>query len=130
MSKIIIPVLIIVIILVLAGGLILGKGGFGTGDGSGDGNKVLNDITVEKKDEETQSEEVIIKVEENKIYFNDEECSNVEELTDRISKISSQKKDIRFVFEHEYAIKSTYDEVKQTLINLEETWGISIDYKE
>lgn len=124
MEKIII--IIVIVLILLAGGLTIGLGGFGTGDG----NQVLNANTGEMNDEGSQSEEVIIKVEENKIYCGEKECADVEDLTDRISKISSQKKDIRFVFEHEYAIKSTYDEVKQTLINLEEIWGISIDYKE
>lgn len=123
MEKIII---IVIVLILLAGGLTIGLRGFGTGDG----NQVSNANTAEKKDEESQSEEVIIKVDENKIFCGEEECADVADLTDRISKISSQKNDIRFVFEHEYAIKSTYDEVKQTLINLEETWGISIDYKE
>lgn len=129
MNKIII-IVAIVAILIFAGGLTIGLGGFGTGDGSGDGKQVLDAITEEKKDTESQNEEVIIKVEENIIYFKGEECTNIEELTDKISKICYQKNDIKFVFEHEYAIKSTYDEVKQTLINLEETLGISIDYKE
>lgn len=128
MGKIII---VIVIVLILAvGGLTIGLGGFGTGDGSGDGNQVLNAIAEEKNEEEQQDKEVIIRVEENKIYVGEEECADVEDLTDRICKISSQGKDTKYVFEHEYAIKATYDEVKQTLINLEETLGISIDYGE
>lgn len=122
-------IIIVVIVLVLAY-LTIGLGGFGTGDGSGDGNQVLNDLAEEKKDEESQDKEVIIKVEENKIYVGEEECAGIEDLTDRISKINSQGKETEYVFEHEYAIKVTYDEVKQTLINLEETLGISIDYRE
>ena len=123
-------IIVVVIVLILTCGITFVLRGFGTGDGSGDGNQVINVHTEEKNDVELQDEDVIIKVEENKIYFEGEECADVEDLTDRISKISSQKKDMKYVFEHEYAIKSTYDEVKQTLINLEETLGISIDYRE
>ena len=134
-------IIIVVIVLVLACvGLTIGLGGFGTGDDSGDGNQVLSAFEEEKQDEEpqdkdkidadSQNQEIIIRVEENKIYVGEEECAGIEDLTDRISKISSQGKDTEYVFEHEYAIKATYDEVKETLMNLEETLGISIDYGE
>ena len=124
-------IIIVVIVLVLACvGLTIGLGGFGTGDDSGDGNQVLSAFEEEKQDEEPQDKEVIIRVEENKIYVGEEECAGIEDLTDRISKISSQGKDTEYVFEHENAIKATYDEVKETLMNLEETLGISIDYGE
>jgi len=128
MQKIII--IIVILLILVCGGLTVGLGGFGTGNGSGDGNQVLNFFADEKKDEKLQDKEVIIKVEEDKIYVGEEECADVEDLTDIISKISSEGKNTKYVFEHEYAIKATYDEVKQTLINLEEIWGISIDYKE
>lgn len=82
MEKIIIIVVIVFILLV--GGLTIGLGGFGTGDG----NPGLNAITEEK----LQNEEVIIKVEEKTIYFGEEECADIEDLTDRISEISSKKR--------------------------------------
>lgn len=124
-------IIIVVIVLALACvGLTIGLGGFGTGDGSGDGNQLLSAIAEEKPREEPEDNAVIIKVEENKIYVGEEECADIEDMTDRISKISSQEKDTEYVFEHEYAIKATYDEVKKTLMNLEETLGISIDYRE
>lgn len=124
-------IIIVVIMLVLTCvGLKFRLDGFGTGDGSGDGNQVLSAFAEENQDEEPQDKEVIIKVEENKIYIGEEECAGIEDLTDKISKISSQGKDTEYVFEHEYAIKATYDEVKETLMNLEETLGISINYRE
>lgn len=133
--KNIILIVVIILFLVCFGGLTIGLGGLGTGDGSGEGNQVKSAFAEEKKneepqDEEPQDKEVIIKVEENKIYVGEEECADIEDLTDRISKISSQGKDTKYVFEHEFAIKATYDEVKQTLMNLEETLEISIDYRE
>lgn len=124
-------IIIIVIVLVLACvGLTIGLGGFGTGDGSGDGNQALSAFAKEEQSEEPRNKEVIIKVEENKIYVGEEECADIEDLTDKIIKICSQGKNAEYVFEHEYAIKATYDEVKETLMNLEETLGISIDYRE
>ena len=125
-------VIIIVAIVFVLGciGLTIGLNGFGTGDGSGDGNQVLSAFAEEKKDEELQDKKVIIKVEENKIFVGEEECVDIEDLTDRVNKINSQEKDTEYIFEHEYAIKATYDEVKETLMNLEETLGISIDYGE
>lgn len=124
-------IIIVVIVLALACvGLTIGVGGFGTRDGSGDGNQILSTYAEEKQREEPENNTVIIKVEENKIYIGEEECADIEDMTDRISKISSQEKDTEYVFEHEYAIKATYDEVKETLKNLKETLGISIDYRE
>lgn len=120
----------IFLVLVAGVGLRIGLGGFGTGDGSGDGNQVLNASAEEKQDEAPQDKKVIIRVEENKIYIGEEECANIEDLIDRISKINSQGTDTEYIFEHEYAIKATYDEVKKTLMDLEETLGISIDYRE
>ena len=129
--------IIVGILLVLGGGVIIGLGGHGTGNGSGGGNQVTEVSTEEMKETEVENEaeaqdnNIIIRVEENQIYVGEEECAGVEELADKISKINSQQgKDARFVFEHEYAIKATYDEVKQTLTDLEETLGISIDYRE
>lgn len=124
-------------LLVLGGVIIVGLRGHGTGDGSGGGNQGTEVSSEEMKETEVQNEtevrdnNVIIRVEENQTYVGEEECVGVEELADKISKINSrQGKEARFVFEHEYAIKATYDEVKQTLIDLEETLGISIDYRE
>ena len=115
--------------------ILFNSGIFGSGNGFNFGNLISNSDTDENKNEETyneetQNEEVIIKVEENKIYFGEEECADTDDLKDRINKIHSQNKDMKFIFEHENAIKSTYDEVKKILISLEETLEISIDYNE
>lgn len=124
-------VIIVVIIVVFGLGISIGKHGFGTGNGNGEGTQQLTvDVKEEHKEETPQSEEVIIKVEEDQMYVGEEECADLEDLSDKISKINSQDKDVKYIFEHEYAIKATYDEVKKTLLNLEETLGISIDYGE
>lgn len=127
MKKIII---IAVVVLILISCLTIGKAGFGTGDGSEKGNQVLDSITEEKQAIMQQDRKVIIKIDEDKVYVEEEKCTDVEDLKDRIIKINSQENDTQYVLEHEYAIKATYDEVMQTLLNLEETLGISIDYKE
>ena len=122
---------IVVVIAVVLGVIFIGKHGFGTGNGSGEGTQKLTvDEKEDRREEESQNEEVIIRVEEDQVYVGEEECTDLEDLSDKISKINSQEKNVKYIFEHEYAIKATYDDVKKTLLNLEETLGISIDYKE
>lgn len=101
----------------------------GLGDGSKEGNQVLVASETDKIDADSQNQEIIIRVEENKIYVGEEECDDAKDLADKISKISSQQKETEYIFEHEHAIKATYDEVMQTLNNLEETLEIKIDYR-
>lgn len=130
MKNIIIAVIIAVLVFGCVGAVAIGLKGFGTGNGTGDGNQILSAFAEEKQDEEPQGKEVIIKVEENRVYVGEEECTDIKDLTDKISKINSQGNDTEYIFEHEYAIKATYDEVRKTLMNLEETLGISINYGE
>jgi len=128
MKKIIMVVVMIVLILIF--GVTIGKVGFGTGNGSEEGNQVLDSLLEEKQAVAQQDQEVVIRIDEDKIYVGEEECTDIEDLKDRIIKINSQENVTQYVLEHEYAIKATYDEVIQTLFSLEETLGISIDYKE
>ena len=128
--KNIIGIVIVIVLILACSSLVIGLGGFGTGDGTGEGRQVLSASTKEKQEAKPQGKEVIIKVEENKIYIGEEECTSIEDLTDKISRINSQRETTEYVFKHEYAIKATYDEVKETLMNLEDTLGISIDYRE
>ena len=129
MGKVIIGILIFIALVM--GVISFGKHGFGTGDGSREGTQELTvDVKEDRKEKELQNENVIIKVEEDHVYVGEEECADLEDLSDKISKINSQKKNVKYIFEHEYAIKATYDDVKQTLLNLEETLGISVDYTE
>lgn len=128
MKKIIIIAFVIILILVF--GVTIGKVGFGTGNGSEKGNQVLDSFSEEKQAVAQQDQEVVIRIDENKIYVGEEECTDIEDLKDRIVKINSQGNTTQYALEHEYAIKATYDEVVQVLFNLEETLGISIDYRE
>ena len=126
MKKFIIKGIIIIVgIIVIIGGIVLLRVHFGGGKSGENGNAILNVVTEENK--ELKNTEVVIKVEESKIYVDGEECTDVDELKDRIKKINSQKNDIKYVFEHEYAIKATYDEVKQALNDLEKVLEIAID---
>ena len=56
-------ILIVIVLLFVCGGLTIGLSGFGTGDGSGEGNQDLNTLAEEKEDEEPQYKKVIINVE-------------------------------------------------------------------
>ena len=115
-------IIFVVILIFLACGVVIGKRGFGLGDGSKEGNQVLVASETDKIDADSQNQEIIIRVGE-------EECDDAKDLADKISKISSQQKETEYIFEHEHAIKATYDEVMQTLNNLEETLEIKIDYR-
>jgi len=122
-------IIFVVILIFLACGVVIGKRGFGLGDGSKEGNQVLVASETDKIDADSQNQEIIIRVKKKKIYVGEEECDDAKDLADKISKISSQQKETEYIFEHEHAIKATYDEVMQTLNNLEETLEIKIDYR-
>lgn len=128
MKKFIIGIgVVIIIVMIISVVLLISVHiGGGKGNGNGESSQVINELTEENKSEELKNTKVIIKVEEDKIYVDGEECADIEELKDRIKKINSQKNDIKYVFEHEYAIKATYDEVKHTLDDLEKVLEINI----
>lgn len=119
----------VVILLILAGTFFIRGEGFGPDDDSGEGTQNIEEVPkleIIQKD----SNYIIIKVEDSSIWIEDEECATVEELKDIISKYQSEGNDKEYFFEHDQAIKSTYDEVKQTLIDLEETLEIKVQYND
>lgn len=120
-------ILVVIVIIIISAGLVCCHLGSGEGSGNGEVGQIINELTEENESEELKNTKVIIKVEEDKIYVDGEECADIEELKDRIKKINSQKNDIKYVFEHEYAIKATYDEVKHTLDDLEKVLEINIE---
>lgn len=73
---------------------------------------------------------IVIKVEDSSIWIEEENCATVEELKDIISKYQSEGNDKEYFFAHDQAIKSTYDEVKQALIDLEDTLEIKVQYND
>lgn len=127
MKKILVVVGIILLFAILGCFVVFSKKGFGLGKGSGQGTQTSVSDTV-KQEESSQS--IIVKVKESNIYINDEQCESIDALKERISEIDSKNKQATYKFEQEYAIKATYDEVKETLSNLEEVLGIHIEYNE
>lgn len=122
----------LVIVAVLVGVLFFGRKGFGTGDGSGEGTQNLEkevseaDIVQKQKD----NDYILIKVEDNSILIEEKECATVEELKNIIIEYQAEGNEKEYFFEHDQAIKSTYDEVKKILIDLEETLEIKVQYND
>ena len=109
-----------------------GRFGFGFGNGLGFGESVTStnttDTTEEVREAETtEAKEIVIKVEEDKIYYGGEEVADIEELKTRIS--DDEAAGATFIFESEYGIKSTMDEVHALLEELEKSIGIQVEYK-
>ena len=130
--KKIIKKLVALIVLVVAALLILlfgGQFGFGPGRGLGFGESVTQTDTTEevREAESTESKEIVIKVVEDKIYYGDAEVADIEELKAKIS--DDEAKGATFVFESEYGIKSTMDDVHALLEELEKSIGIQVEYK-
>lgn len=71
-------IIFVVILIFLACGVVIGKRGFDLGDGSKEGNQVLVASETDKIDADSQNQEIIIRVEENKIYVGEEECDDAE----------------------------------------------------
>lgn len=130
MKKILrIVIVIVVILLAVVVWLKFGRGGFGLGNGNDNGIGVAElNQTDEKVTEEKNV--VIIKVDESTIYIDDEKCDNIENLKDKISKIEAVGNKKTYVYEHEYAIKETADEVSDVLHSLQDTLGISVEFNE
>ena len=109
-------------------GVGLGFGGNGEGDESS-GNVASVSVMSDEVDEETETEveekmEILIKVDEDKIFYDDVECKDVEELKDLICKDAGDG--LNFKYENKYAIKSVDDDVKQLLEDLKGSIGITV----
>ncbi len=109
--------------------VIIGAGaGIGLGLGKGIGEENGDSEIVSESDMAKESGFITVKVEESSIWIDDVECADIEELKDTISRYQSAGNIKEYVFEHDYAIKSTYDEVKKALSDLEQTLGITVKY--
>lgn len=129
-------VVLILIVLLVAAGYILWKNGFfsfgkgnGDGDGSGSGNAVVSNVAANSADESAEPESAVVevKVDNNKIYLDGVEVASAEELKNKITEIGDKK---TYNFVHETAIKSTYDEVKAVLFDLERALSIKVNYND
>ena len=130
MKKIIKKLVMLVVVAVMALLILLfgGQFGFGPGRGLGFGDAVTStDTTSEVQDAESSTnKEITIKVVEDKIYYGDEELSGIEELRTRI--IDDDAAGAKFIFNAEYGIKSTMDEVQALLDELKQSIDIDITY--
>lgn len=127
-------VVLILIILLVAAGYILWQNGFfsfgkGDGDGEGSGNAVVSNVAVNSAEESAEPESTVVevKVDNNKIYLDGVEVASAEELKNKITEIGDKK---TYNFVHETAIKSTYDEVKAVLSDLERALSIKVNYND
>lgn len=74
--------------------------------------------------EEEKSDTVVITIDWDKIVINESECSNIEEMKDKIIKLGCKRIDLQ----HIDASKKTLDEVIAALREIEETLEIDINY--
>ncbi len=131
--KKIIKKLVALIVLVVAALLVLlfgGQFGFGPGRGFGFGEtEAQTDTATEEVREADTSEikEIVIKVVEDQIYYGEAEVADIEELKAKIS--DDEAAGATFVFESEYGIKSTMDDVHALLEELEKSIGIQVEYR-
>ena len=131
MKKIIKKLVMLVVVAVAALLVLLfgGQFGFGPGRGLGFGDAATSaDASNEVQEAETSSnKEITIKVVEDKIYYGDEELSGIDELRTRI--VDDDAAGAIFILESEYGIKSTMDEVRTLLTELEQSIGIEVTYE-
>ncbi|MDE6733608.1 MAG: hypothetical protein K2J77_12145 [Oscillospiraceae bacterium] len=127
-------VFLILLVLLIAAGYILWQNGFfsfgkGNGDGEGSGSAVVSNsaATSEEISAEPESTIIEIKIDNNKIYFDGAEVASAEELKNKITEIGDKK---TYNLVHETAIKATYDEVKEVLVELERALSIKVNYND
>ncbi len=104
-----------------------GGNGFGLGVGNS-GSSVSSDVSgSDPVSDSSESDTVVIRIDGNDIYFDGEKCDNAAALKDRITSLGTKKE---YSIDHSAAIKSTYDEVKQVLAELENALDIKVSYNE
>lgn len=105
----------------------LGGGGFGLGGNGGSGSDGNSDAPASDSSESEVSNTAVIRIDGNDIFLDGEKCADAAELEDKITAIGNAKD---YELDHSTAIKSTYDEVKQVLAELENALDIKVDYNE
>ena len=128
----IIKQLLALVVLVVAALLILlfgGQFGFGPGRGFGFGETATSVNTADevRNADTAETKVIVIKVVEDKIYYGEDEVSDIDELRAKIS--DDEAAGATFAFESEYGIKSTMDEVHAILEELEKSIGIRVEYR-
>ena len=127
MRKVVYPIVAVILVAVAVslftsfGGLKwFGKGGDGEGTGTG---IPANESSVSESNSTEIASVLEIKVEEDKIYFDGERCTDENDLKDRITEIGTEKE---YIFVYDNAIKATYDKVQTVLSELEDVLGIEV----
>lgn len=125
MGKII--ALILAVIIGIGGGIgscaFLSRGN-GNGSGVSLGDSVSTSESISDSSEENHVSE--IRINEDKIYFDNELCADENELKQRITDIGTERE---YIFVQDHAIKGTYDKVDAVLSELESALGITINGK-
>lgn len=122
-------IIILILILVLFDPFGWGGGsGFlgnsGSGSTSGDNSSTTS---VESDTSSEVSDTIVIKIDENTILIDGEECVDENALKEKIIDIGTAKK---YELDHSTAIKETYDKVKGVLTELQDALNIEVDYNE
>lgn len=123
---IIIALLVIVFFDPFGWGIGLGNGSGNIFGGSGN-NSAATDDAGSPADDEPETNIVVIRIDTNDIYLDDELCADADELKEKITVIGTEKE---YELIHDTAIKSTFDEVKKVLSDLEDALGITVNYNE
>lgn len=97
------------------------------GEGDGGTQSVTSTVSDAESAASQVSDVVEIKVDNEKIYIDGAEVANTDELKTKITEIGDKK---TYNFVHDDAIKSTYDEVKAVLNDLERALSLKINYNE
>lgn len=97
------------------------------GEGDGGTQSVTSTVSGAESAASEVSDVVEIKVDNERIYIDGAEVANVGELKTKITEIGDKK---TYNFVHDGAIKSTYDEVKAALNDLERALSLKINYNE
>lgn len=113
--------LLIVVAIAAVVYIVLNWKGPGKGEGTGDETKSSVESTEEEKTE------IIIKIDEQNIFVDAEQCKDVAELTEKINTIQANGNTKKYVLDDSNAIKATADEVKAALQSLKDSVGINID---
>lgn len=102
-----------------------GGNGFGLGGGDSRSSGSVSGSVPES--DSSESNTAIIRIDGNDIFLDGEQCENAAALKDKITALGTKKD---YELDHSSAIKSTYDEVKQVLSELENALDIKVNYNE
>lgn len=125
-------IVVFVLVVALIGGTVFGLKSCSTGGGSGEGIGIgagtpATESIASGSDspENTQAAEAKaeIKIEDDKIYFDGELCADENDLKDKITAMGTQKE---YYFIHDKAIKATYDQVNDVLLDLKDALDITV----